>query len=121
MVVVVVVSWSTHWLILLIAHGSQNQASKKKKKLRTVNNTTAVCCMHVIIHSHVKKDYTTRASAKLANLEIGEEVIARLARHVNDVIVLLGLVVDLAGLPHHNGGVHVNRVGRVLHTKWEII
>lgn len=52
----------------------------------------------------------------MTNLEVREEVVARLARHVDDVVVLHGLLVHLAGLSHHHRGVHVHRVGRVLHT-----
>lgn len=49
-----------------------------------------------------------------ANLKIGEEVVAGVARHVDDVVVLHGFLVDLACLAHHHRSVDIDWVRRVL-------
>lgn len=48
------------------------------------------------------------------NLKIGEEVVAGVARHVDDVLVLHGFLVNLACLAHHHRSVDVHWVRRVL-------
>lgn len=49
-----------------------------------------------------------------ADLQIGKEVVSRAARHVDDVLVLHGVLVHLTGLPHHDRRIHVYRVRGVL-------
>ena len=46
--------------------------------------------------------------------EVREKVVGVGAGHVNDVVVLFGIGVDVAGLAHHDGGVYVDGVGWIL-------
>ena len=47
-------------------------------------------------------------------LEVREEVVARVARHVDDVLVLLLILVHLGGLPHDHRRVDVDGIGPML-------
>mmetsp|Transcript_4395 Transcript_4395/g.7382 ORF Transcript_4395/g.7382 Transcript_4395/m.7382 type:complete len:404 (-) Transcript_4395:328-1539(-) len=56
----------------------------------------------------------------LQRAQVGEEVVARVAGHVHEVAELRGLRVDRARLAHDDAGVHVHRVGGVLHSRLDL-
>mmetsp|Transcript_22797 Transcript_22797/g.31266 ORF Transcript_22797/g.31266 Transcript_22797/m.31266 type:complete len:319 (-) Transcript_22797:408-1364(-) len=48
--------------------------------------------------------------------DVGEEVVGRVARHVHDVLELLGHRVDLTCLTHHNRRIDVHWIAWILHS-----